>query len=106
MAAFRVCPVPGCPTMTLSGRCIKHAREADRARGTRQQRGYDAEHQRKRRISAAMVAAGRGQCWRCGLPIAPGEAFDLGHDDHDRTKYRGPEHPYCNRSAGGRSAHE
>lgn len=34
----RVCSTPGCPTLTTSGRCLEHRREADRARGSR---GYN-----------------------------------------------------------------
>ena len=39
--ALRVCPAPGCPQLTSGGRCGTHAREADQARGTAAQRGYD-----------------------------------------------------------------
>jgi hypothetical protein len=46
------------------------------------------------------VEAGHIECWRCGYAIAPDEPWDLGHDDEDRTRYRGPEHVACNRSAG------
>jgi hypothetical protein len=51
---------------------------------------------------AELVAAGRARCWRCGRMIGPGEAWDLGHDDDDRSRYAGPEHQVCNRSAAGR----
>jgi hypothetical protein len=46
----------------------------------------------KRRRIAPLVRAGLAVCWRCGLPIRPGQAWDLGHDDRDRSKYAGPEH--------------
>ena len=32
--------------------------------------------------------------------IQPGDDWDLGHIDGDKTRYRGPEHAGCNRSAG------
>jgi hypothetical protein len=66
-------------------------------------RGYGNAHQALRKRVATVVAAGAAVCWRFGGPIYPGEAFDLGHDDHDRTRYRGPEHVLCNRSAGAAS---
>jgi hypothetical protein len=65
-------------------------------------RGYGAEHQKLRRRLAPQVEAGLVNCWRCGDPIRPGEAWDLGHDDHDRRRYRGPEHVGCNRATASR----
>lgn len=67
-------------------------------------RGYGTAHQAARARLAPSVDAGRASCWRCGRPIVPGEAWDLGHDDLDPTKrtYRGPEHATCSRSAGAR----
>src|SRR5699024_4365052 len=97
------CTVPCPPGVS---RCPEHTRAHDRARGTTAQRGYGTSHQRLRRALSPIVQAGRATCWRCGLPIAPDEAWDLGHDDEDRTITRGPEHAYtCNRSAAGRAAH-
>jgi hypothetical protein len=40
-------------------------------------------------------------CARCGERIEPGEPWDLGHDDVDRSRYTGPEHRRCNRSTRG-----
>jgi len=31
-------------------------------------------------------------CSRCRRPILPGTAWQLDHDDYDRTLYRGPSH--------------
>lgn len=101
---LKVCTVPGCPTLTTTPRCPTHAREADRARGTRQQRGYTTEHDRLRAELAPIVERGDAICWRCRQPIQPGTAWDLGHTD-DRSAWTGPEHATCNRAAGGRSAH-
>ena len=61
------------------------------------QRGYGADH---RKLRARLIAAFRpGQpCARCGQPIATTKDAQLGHDDADRTQYRGLEHVRCNES--------
>jgi hypothetical protein len=38
------------------------------------------------------------RCARCGKLIKPGDKWDLGHDDWDKTRYSGPEHLACNRA--------
>ena len=104
--APRPCATPGCPRLVPPGtrHCADHARQADRARGSRQARGYDRHHDRQRAQWAPLVATGTIPCARCGRPIPPGQPWDLGHSD-DRTTWTGPEHATCNRAAGGRAAH-
>ena len=92
----RVCAEPGCPTLTDSTRCTEHTRARDRARGTRQARGYDAAHDALRRDYQRRMDAGESfRCWRCRTKIDPSN-WHLGHDDADRRRYRGPECPTCN----------
>ena len=105
--AKRICPKPGCPR-PIEGRayCREHEREADKARGTKTQRGYGTDFQRKRRVfERALQELGTINCWRCQHPIHNGEPWHLGHDDHDRNIIRGPEHPTCNLTAAGQAAH-
>ena len=109
MARQRVCAEPGCPELQAAPRCPGHAREAEQVRGTRQQRGYTAAHDRLREKWRPRVEAGLVDCRaeRCIAPIRrilPGEAWHLDHTA-DRTGYRGPAHSRCNTSAGGRAAH-
>ena len=66
--------------------------------GATVERGYGAAHKKLRAKTQLDVDAGRAYCWRCTKPIAPGTNWDLGHDDDDRTKYRGSEHVGCNRA--------
>lgn len=65
---------------------------------------YGRAHRKKRAQVKVLVDAGRAICWRCQKPIRPGSAWDLGHDDHDRSIYNGPEHSACNRATAGRPA--
>jgi len=62
-------------------------------------RGYGYDHQKLRAALVPSVLSGQVACARCGKRIEPGEPWDLGHSD-DRTRYTGPEHRRCNRSAG------
>ena len=99
----RVCSEPGCPVLIDQGtRCPTHTRQRDQARGTRQARGYDAAHDRLRASYQRRMDAGEPfVCWRCSRLIDPDD-WHLGHDDHDRTRYRGPECPPCNLSTASR----
>jgi excisionase family DNA binding protein len=62
-------------------------------------RGYGAKHQAKRRRWAKRIYSGEEvNCARCGYPILPGQAWDLGNVDGDKSRYQGPEHRRCNRA--------
>ena len=93
-------------TGARSGRCPNCARLADRARGTTTQRGYGAEHQRRRATIQAAIDAGTPiHCWRCGKRIT-GTDWHLGHDDRDRAITRGAECVDCNLRAAGQASHQ
>ena len=68
-------------------------------------RGYGTDHQRDRRRWAPLVAGGGVDCWHCQEPIDPGEPWDLGHDDRNRSLPPRPEHRRCNRATLGRNGH-
>ena len=102
---WRICAKRGCPAITDQRQCPTHRAEADRARGTRKQRGYDSAFDAERKVWVRMVETGEVNCWRCLKPILPDAPFDLGHDDDNRAIVRGPEHPGCNRSAAGKASH-
>lgn len=74
------------------------------SKGTTNQRGYNYKHQKLRKQVAPLVAAGKAECWRCKQPIHPGQPWDLGHSDTDRTRYMGPEHRGKECPAGGNRA--
>jgi hypothetical protein len=65
---------------------------------TTTQRGYGYQHKKQRAQWKTLVDQGQVNCARCGQLIEPGTPWDLGHDDADRTQYRGPEHRACNRA--------
>lgn len=70
--------------------------------GNTTQRGYGHSHRQERDRWKPLVDAGQVSCWRCGSWLNSDEPWDLGHDDHDRSLYRGPECRSCNRSAAAR----
>lgn len=88
------------PTHHSQTYCSKDCRPRSRS-GTKisaAERGYGPAHTAKRRwYKRNVVDKGNGYCWRCGIWLDPNEPWDLGHDDHDRTIYRGPECRPCNR---------
>lgn len=106
---MKVCSTPGCPELTASSRCPQHTRATDKARGSRQARGYTWTHDRLRAQWATRIRTHGAHCHaeHCLEPtrrINPGDPWDLGHTP-DRQRWTGPEHRRCNRSAGGRNAH-
>lgn len=99
-------PCIDCGALTDQARCpthrAEHQRQRDKQRGSTAERGYGRAHKLQRERWRPLVEAGDASCWRCGNPIDPTQPWDLGHDDNDRTKYKGPEHPLCNRRTSGR----
>lgn len=95
----RVCPTPGCPTLVSEGLCAECKRAKDKARGTRQERGYGAEHVA---IRAALLPEAYGtRCTHCSDYMWPHQELHLDHTE-DRTAYRGIVHASCNASEGAR----
>lgn len=97
-----------CPKLIDKGtsRCARCALEAGRVReqgrDSRQERGYDAAHDRERASWQRAIDGGRlVDCWRCGDPIR-GTEWHLGHCDIDRSIYHGPECIGCNTRTKGR----
>lgn len=69
---------------------------------TQHDRDYGTNHRRLRKAWQARVLSGTVLCARCHRLIPAGAPWDLGHDDHDRGRYSGPEHRRCNRGTAGR----
>lgn len=105
---MRRCAGPSCPHLVPEGTryCPDHEAQYQAHRGTPRQRGYDTDYRKTRAAAARAIAAGNAVCWRCGQPIPPGTDWHLGHDDHDRSIIRGPEHAHCNLTAAGHASHE
>jgi len=72
------------------------------AERTRAAQYASPEHRAQVQAVKATVASGRAFCWRCGRYLPPGSKAHAGHDDHDRTVYRGAECVRCNLSAAAR----
>ena len=91
----RVCLEPGCPTLVSGTRCSTHARERDRARGTRQQRGYDADYVRQLGTPEFVQAT---RCAQCGEPFTLDNPKTGGHTVALRHDGRGSAvEPQCRR---------
>lgn len=75
--AKRVCVEPGCPELIDTGsRCTTHTRATDQARGTRQQRGYDAAFDAAKRTPEYRNAT---HCDTCGEPFTAANPKTAGH---------------------------
>lgn len=103
----KVCSEPGCPVLVESGRCKVHRQVVEARRGTRQQRGYDARHDRTRR---RLLPAAVGQlCPLCGLVMLPDQGLDLDHSTplvvDPLSRGNRIVHRECNARAGGRLSH-
>lgn len=102
--AKRICAKAGCPAIAIGSYCQPHQAEAERARGSREARGYDHAHRELRKQWAPKVATGSVICGKCNNTIQAGAIWHLGHSD-DRTAWTGPEHARCNLSDAGKRSH-
>jgi hypothetical protein len=98
----------GCHRLQPESRCAEHRRERERARGTRQARGYDTAHDRLRADYQRRMDRGLSfYCWRCQTrgvrTLIDPSNWTLGHCDDDRSKYHGPECPPCDYAVAGRT---
>lgn len=80
-------------------RCPTHTRARDRARGTREQRGYGYQHRQAKAADEAATTP-ENTCPKCGLPLGL-PPWDQGHTD-DRQGWQGPTHIRCNRATAAR----
>jgi hypothetical protein len=77
VCSCRTCPEhPGsCPILCPSGRCPRCTRTADIARGSRQQRGYNADYDRARTQALDHAT----HCETCGEPFTADNPATGGH---------------------------
>jgi hypothetical protein len=61
------------------------------------ERGYGADHRRRRAVWKPKVDRGDVSCPYCGRWIQPGTAWDLSHPFDDKTQSPVPWHMSCNR---------
>jgi hypothetical protein len=83
---MKVCLEPGCPSLTNTSRCERHTRERDKARGTRQQRGYDAEYEAQLKSPTYLEAT---HCAACGKPFTADNPKTGGHSTAIRKGGKG-----------------
>src|SRR4029453_1358159 len=76
-APLRPCGIPGCPVLTNGPRCPAHARQHERQRGSRIDRGYDKEWLRLR--SWFMAQPENQLCRHCWMKGIVTVAVDCDH---------------------------
>lgn len=92
---MKVCLEPGCPVLTSKSRCPAHTRSHDKARGTRQQRGYDADYEQQLRSPEYLSAT---HCGNCGEPFTADNPKTGGHSVAIRAGGKGSKVvPHCRR---------
>jgi hypothetical protein len=80
-APKRPCAAVGCSELVDRGRCPRHAREQDRARGTAQERGYDYEWSKF------------AKAWKARFPICGQRADGKLYAEHSRCVQEGRDEP-------------
>ena len=78
---LRLCPTPGCPTLTVGGPCPVHRRQRERQRGTAHARGYTyTDWQPFRRLHLRrLVEAGILPVCGAALPSGPAPTHSQCH---------------------------
>ena len=78
-----------------------HRKPNNAAAQARAKQYASREHRELRAAIKARITRGEHvTCWRCGARLT--DRFHLGHDDHNRQVYRGPECAGCNLRAAAR----
>ena len=93
--SLRVCSEPGCPEFVTQGRCDDHRRAKDKARGTRQERGYGADYQAQLKSPEYVNAT---HCAECGQVFTEDNPKTGGHSVALRNGGQGSKIlPHCRR---------
>lgn len=101
---MKVCSKPGCPWLTESGRCDSCRREAEQARGSATDRGYDWAWQKTRReyLELHPLCSGDG-CLELATDVDHIDGLGPhGPRGHDPTNLRG----LCHRCHSKRTARD
>jgi 5-methylcytosine-specific restriction protein A len=92
---WRVCTTPGCPEFTQHGRCDGCRAEAEKKRGTAQQRGYGREHRTRFRPAVlardpvCVVCRQKPSAHADHHPLSRRELVERGLDPNDPQYGRG-----------------
>lgn len=86
-----MCAWRGCPKLTQTTYCTEHARQKDRARGSKIERGYDQQYLDNRKA----ILAEWPSCALCGKPGANSVDHIVPGGGSDMSNLR-PAHLSCN----------